>query len=136
MIFTVLGQPQGKGRPRFTRTGHPFTPEKTREYEALIGRCYEEAGGELLSGYVGVFIRAYYKIPKNFSKEKRGFIERGLLKPAVKPDIDNVIKAILDGLNGRAYHDDNQVVYVSAEKHYSDEPKVEVMVVPNGEEAD
>ena len=30
----VSGQPQGKGRPRFTRNGRAYTPDKTREYEA------------------------------------------------------------------------------------------------------
>lgn len=34
--FEVMGQPIGKGRPRFTRSGHTYTPEKTREYERRI----------------------------------------------------------------------------------------------------
>ncbi len=84
----------------------------------------------MFDGNVRVNIKAYYKIPKATTKEKRGLIERGLLKPAVKPDIDNVIKAILDGLNGVAYHDDNQVVYVDGEKFYADEPCVIVEVRP------
>lgn len=128
MIFKIGGQPQGKGRPRFTRSGHAFTPQATRDYEKLIAEEYKAAKGDTLDGYIKVNIKAYYKIPKATSKEKRGMIERGLLKPAVKPDIDNVIKAILDGLNGVAYHDDNQVVYVDAEKFYADEPCVIVEV--------
>jgi Holliday junction resolvase RusA-like endonuclease len=32
----VSGQPQGKGRPRFTRTGRAYTPSKTKEYEGRI----------------------------------------------------------------------------------------------------
>ena len=32
----VSGQPQGKGRPRFTKTGKAYTPDKTREYESRI----------------------------------------------------------------------------------------------------
>ena len=128
MIFKIEGQPQGKGRPRFTKNGHAFTPQATRDYENLIAEEYKAAKGEVFSGYVRVNIKAYYKIPKATTKEKRGMIERGLLKPAVKPDIDNVIKAILDGLNGVAYHDDNQVVYCDAEKFYSDEPCVIVEV--------
>lgn len=128
MIFKIEGQPQGKGRPRFTKTGHAFTPQATRDYEKLIAEEYKAAKGETLDGYIRVNIKAYYKIPKATTKEKRGMIERGLLKPAVKPDIDNVVKAILDGLNGVAYHDDNQVVYVDGEKFYADEPCVIVEV--------
>ena len=130
MIFKIEGQPQGKGRPRFTKTGHAFTPQATRDYESLIAEEYRAAKGEMFDGYVRVNIKAYYKIPKATTKEKRGMIERGLLKPAVKPDIDNVVKAILDGLNGIAYHDDNQVVYVDGEKFYADEPCVIVEVSP------
>ncbi len=128
MTFTIEGQPQGKGRPRFTKNGHAFTPQATRDYENLIAESFKAAGGELFDGYVTVNISAFYKIPKATTKEKRGMIERGLLKPAVKPDIDNVIKAILDGLNGVAYHDDNQVIRVSAAKFYSTEPFVAVEV--------
>jgi Holliday junction resolvase RusA-like endonuclease len=128
MIFKIEGQPQGKGRPKFTRDGHCFTPKATREYESLIAEEYKAAKGELLDGYIRVNIKAYYKIPKSTTKINRGKIEAGIIKPAVKPDVDNVVKAILDGLNGVAYHDDSQVVYVDAEKFYADEPCVIVEV--------
>ena len=133
MNFIIPGQPQGKGRPRFTRSGHAFTPAKTKEYETLIEECFTEAGGEILDGYVTVNILAFYSIPKATTKVRRGMIERGLIKPAVKPDIDNVIKAVLDGLNGVAYHDDNQVIKVTAEKFYSDNPFVSVEVLAENE---
>lgn len=132
MTFTIEGQPQGKGRPRFTKSGHAFTPQATRDYENLIAESFKAAGGELFDGYVCVNISAFYKISQSTTKVKRGMIERGLLKPAVKPDIDNVIKAILDGLNGVAYHDDNQVIKVVAEKHYADKPFVAVEVFSYG----
>jgi Holliday junction resolvase RusA-like endonuclease len=132
LIFRVEGQPQGKGRPRFTRSGHAFTPAKTREYEEEIARAFTEAGGQIHSGYVAVKVSAFYKIPKATTKEKKGLIERGLIKPAVKPDVDNIIKAVLDGLNGVAYHDDNQVIKVCGEKFYSAEPFVEVEVAQYG----
>ena len=128
MIFKIEGQPQGKGRPKFTRDGHCFTPKATREYENLIAEEYKAAKGETLDGYIRVNIKAYYKIPKSTTKINRGKIEAGIIKPAVKPDIDNVVKAILDGLNGIAYHDDSQVVYVDGEKLYADEPCVIVEV--------
>jgi Holliday junction resolvase RusA-like endonuclease len=128
MIFKIEGQPQGKGRPKFTRDGHCFTPKATREYENLVAEEYKAAKGETLDGYIRVNIKAYYKIPKSTTKINRGKIEAGIIKPAVKPDIDNVVKAILDGLNGVAYHDDSQVVYVDGEKFYAEEPCVLVEV--------
>jgi Holliday junction resolvase RusA-like endonuclease len=36
----------------------------------------------------------------------------------IKPDSDNLGKAILDSLNGIAYHDDSQVYSLQIEKWY------------------
>jgi Holliday junction resolvase RusA-like endonuclease len=43
-----------------------------------------------------------------------------------RPDLDNVIKAIADGSNKIAFHDDSQICRIIAEKHYSETPRVEV----------
>lgn len=128
MNFIIEGQPQGKARPKFTKSGHAYTPQATRDYENLIAAKYTEKGGNVMEGYIKIAVDAFYKIPKSFNKEKRGLAERGFLKPMAKPDIDNVIKAILDGLNGVAYYDDKQVVEVVARKHYREEPLVYVEV--------
>ena len=39
--FVVEGDPVGKGRPRFTRSGHVFTPQKTRAATFLRHRRRE-----------------------------------------------------------------------------------------------
>lgn len=114
--FTVPGPLRGKGRPRFTKAGHTFTPQTTREYEDLIRACYLEkmAGGKLDDGPVLVAIAAYYK---------RGRGDKGANVPTKKPDIDNIVKIVLDALNGVAYADDKAVVRVDARKQFSpDEP--------------
>ena len=50
------------------------------------------------------------------------------VRPTKKPDIDNIIKAVLDALNGIAYKDDTQVVQVMAQKKYADKAFVEVAI--------
>lgn len=51
----------------------------------------------------------------------------GLISPTKKPDMDNVVKIVLDALNGFAWHDDAQVVDLSVMKVYTDqEPFVRV----------
>lgn len=132
MEFKIDGKPVGKGRPRFTRTGQTYTPEKTKEYERLIKTSYLESGGTLLDGYISISISAYYQIPKAFNREKKEFATRGIILPVVRPDLDNVVKAILDGLNGIAYHDDSQVIGITAVKCYSEEPRVEVSINARG----
>ena len=43
-------------------------------------------------------------------------------------DIDNVVKAVADALNGLAYADDSQIVYVVASKTYSEFPETVVTI--------
>ena len=63
--FIIDGEPQGKARPRFVRsTGHTYTPQNTKNYEAAVAWAYKVAGGEMLSGAIRVVIGAYFKIPK------------------------------------------------------------------------
>ena len=52
----------------------------------------------------------------------------GQSRPSAKPDIDNVIKAVLDALNGIAYKDDARVVELEARKVYGNEPGVAVEI--------
>lgn len=105
--FFVPGRPVGKGRPRFTRQGHAYTPDKTKAYETLVKLCWKEAGGVKLTGPVFARIYARFAIPKSYPKSKaeklRGHGYTG------KPDADNIAKAVLDALNGLAYDDDSQV---------------------------
>lgn len=50
----------------------------------------------------------------------------GHIRPAKKPDCDNVEKIICDALNGCAYKDDAQIVRCTVIKYYSETPRVEV----------
>lgn len=60
----------------------------------------------------------YYVRPKRMTKRHQLMAQRGVLRPIVKPDVDNVTKAILDALNGIAFSDDRQIVQVTCEKWY------------------
>jgi Holliday junction resolvase RusA-like endonuclease len=48
--------------------------------------------------------------------------------PTTKPDADNVVKAVFDGLNGVAFRDDVQVVDLRVRKRYSATPAVRVQL--------
>ena len=117
--FFIPGVPVAKGRPRMTKTGHTYTPKKTEEYEELVKLSYATACGNLITDKpVAVNILFRMPIPKSCSKKQVTEMEANLQKPAKRPDIDNLIKAVLDGLNGVAYFDDKQVVAISAAKVY------------------
>lgn len=49
-----------------------------------------------------------------------------LVLPTKKPDIDNVLKSVLDGLQGVAYKDDKNITSARISKRYSAEPRLEI----------
>ena len=79
-------------------------------------------------GYVRLTIKAYYSVAKSDSKQKKEDKLSNILRPSKKPDLDNIVKLIADGLNGIAYKDDTQIVEIVAKKYYSDKPRVEVVI--------
>lgn len=117
--FTVPGKPVAKGRPRITTvSGHAraFTPAKTVRYEGLVALAAQNAGVGLLRGPVAIRLRAYFGHPKGKWRKRNPL-------PAMPMDngrdLDNVLKAVADGLNGVAYQDDRQIWRIDAEKWYA-----------------
>ena len=127
----IDGEPCGKGRPRFTRNGHAYTPEKTVTYENNVRFAYlSEYGRQKFpeTSQLRLEVKAFYGIAKSDSKKRKAAKIQGTIRPTKRPDMDNIVKAIADGLNAIAYHDDAQIVECSVEKWYSDEPRVEVTI--------
>ena len=128
--FTVPGPPQGKGRPRFTRTGHAFTPAKTAEYERQIRQAYTRQCGQTFpeDAALRVKIVAWFSVPASDSKARRDMKLKHKMLPIKKPDWDNIGKVICDALNGLAYRDDSQIVDGRVIKVYGEQPKVTVII--------
>lgn len=129
--FTIMGDPVGKGRPRFRKNGSTYTPAKTKAYEEEVqtqygiqAKNYRFADIDMLD----LRIIAYYSIPKSKAKAVRSLMAEGTIRPTKKPDMDNVMKIIADSLNGIAYKDDTQIVDAQCRKFYSDTPRVEVTI--------
>lgn len=136
--FTVLGEPNGKGRPRFSKaTGRTYTPKETVSYENLVKTEYRLQCGQIRFGddtMLDVRIFAYYSIPKSASKKKRAAMMANQIRPTKKPDFDNIGKVVCDSLNGIAYRDDSHVVDAMVRKFYSDSPRVVVTIQEAGGE--
>ncbi len=134
VTFTVPGQPVGKQRPRFSRAGNhvrAYTPEKTVNYETLVRVEYErQCNGFRFSddAQLDMRIMAWFQIPKSASKKRRQAMEERRVRPTTKPDSTNIAKAIEDGLNGVAYHDDAQIVDTMIRRFYGAEPRVVVTI--------
>lgn len=133
IAFTVPGEPQGKGRARVGKIGghaRMFTPAKTVAYEGLIAHAAQQAmaGAELLAGPCAVEVDAVFAVPESWSQKKRALALANFLRPTKKPDGDNVLKAVCDGINGVVWKDDVQAVYSVIRKQYGPTPCVRVRV--------
>lgn len=133
----VPGEPVGKARPRFSRFGHAYTPKKTADYEKKIASIWKEKYGSLkpLEGPLHVRMYASFKIPESWSKRKKLKTLEGKILPTKKPDCDNIAK-IIDALNGIAWFDDSQIVSQSIVKVYSEEPGLDIVIIPFDEEGE
>lgn len=131
--FSIPGEPRGKGRPRFGRSRSGFavayTDAKTASYENLVKLAARQAGAQPIEGPLDVYLCAFFTVPQSWSKKRRLDALTGREGPG-KFDLDNILKAVLDGLNGIAFHDDKQIVTIQAAKRFSDVARCEVSVFP------
>ena len=71
----------------------------------------------------------YRQVPKSWNKKKRQLALDGTIRPTTRPDTDNYIKGALDALNGVVYADDSAAVDIIGQKFYSDNPRMEIVIV-------
>lgn len=133
VAFVVPGEPQGKGRARVGKVGghaRMFTPSKTIAYEGLIALAARQSMGGLpmLEGACAIEVTAVCGVPASWSKKKRAEALAGALRPTKKPDSDNVLKAVCDGINGVVWADDVQAVDSRVRKVYGERPELRVVV--------
>ena len=132
--FKVPGEPHPKGRPRASlRNGVPviYTPKSTSEYEEYVRGCYQnQVFSEMIPAGIPLCmtVMCKLKIPESTTKKTKDMMLKGFIKPTKRPDIDNILKAVMDALNGVAYHDDAQIQVSTIGKHYGDDPCLEVWI--------
>lgn len=126
ITFEISGTPIAKARPRFTTRGgfaRAYTPKATRLGEIHIaGAAARHAPPEPHSGPVSVQAVVCLPVPASWPRRRREAALEGAVRPTSKPDLDNYVKALLDGitLTRRWWGDDSQVVHVSAHKRYAE----------------
>lgn len=129
--FEVPGKVIGKGRPRLNSyTGIVYTPTRTKDYESLVEQYFllKYPRFKVFEGRIKVSIIAYFSIPKTTKKADINEMLENNISPTKKPDIDNIVKAILDSMNKFAFKDDNQITKLEVEKKYALEDKIYVKI--------
>lgn len=118
--------PIGSPRSRFRNAGRfvqTYMPTSYTKHKVYI---QEQMPKLLTDKNLKVSLYFYFEPPKSWSK-KRKLIAIGTYK-RTKPDVDNLIKTVLDAANNHVWQDDNQVVHIDSYKMYSEESKI-VMVI-------
>jgi Holliday junction resolvase RusA-like endonuclease len=124
--LTIFANPIAASRPRVTRWS-TYYKEPYNSYKSFLrNKVIESMPDSFLSVFdasmaLKMNVIFEMEIPKSYSNKKRlSLVGTYVIK---KPDTDNLIKSVQDGLNGIVYHDDSQIASVNAVKIYSLEPK-------------
>jgi len=127
--LTIPGEPKGKQRPKWSPVG-TYTPKKTVSYEAYIKELFAIKYPAFipLDSALTMKIWMGLLIPKSTSKKKEGMMKMGIIKPTKRPDVDNVLKTVMDALEKLAYKNDSQIVRVVIDKNYSERPRLEITI--------
>jgi Holliday junction resolvase RusA-like endonuclease len=92
IVFTVMGKPIAKERPRLGRGG-TYTPKKTKDYESDVRNAAQEAmqGKPPLTGLIQLSMVIWRADGR-------------------QADVDNIVKSVMDGMQkGGVYRNDSQV---------------------------
>lgn len=128
VTFVIPGKPFAKQRPRATRQGRVYTPKETVSFERTVGQIALPLFAEPLEGPVKVGIFATFEPARSWSKKKT---EAHLHRPHTqRPDLDNLAKAICDGLNRIAWADDGQIAELTTRKVWGVTAQTVVRVEP------
>jgi Holliday junction resolvase RusA-like endonuclease len=133
--FIIEGNPRGQGRPRACRRG-----KHAGIYEAKEDTLYKQnVTAQLVTqrpNHIGPGVPIILDVAFYLSRPKSHYSAKGTIKPnydgvrpLVKPDLDNMVKAIKDACNGIVWHDDAQVVDERVSKYYADTAPHTVIVV-------
>lgn len=132
VTFHLDIEPVPKGRPKFSKIGgfvRTYTPKKTSDYESAVRQAAQQAmTREPLETPLSAFLYFRLPVPKSYPKKRVQDCLSGLERPTKKPDLDNLAKSVLDGLNGVVYLDDSQLVSLHITKVYDHNPGVDIMV--------
>ena len=114
MKITIPGDPVAQGRPRFYR-GRVVDPPKSKAWKEAA-RLHMKAACKnpiMKPMPVELVVHVCFKRPKSSKPDDRW--------KTTKPDLDNILKAVMDAGNGILWEDDSQVVTISASKFQAKE---------------
>jgi len=119
IIFNVDGQPVPQGSMKVIN-GHVIHSQGSAlaAWRSAIALSAKSAGAKPHVEPVEIELVFTMARPRTVTRSE----------PSVAPDLDKLIRAVLDALTAVAYRDDGQVTRITATKQYGERPGVSVKV--------
>ncbi|WP_411755733.1 RusA family crossover junction endodeoxyribonuclease [Staphylococcus agnetis] len=112
-----LDKPMGSPRPRFRRAGgfvQTYMPTTYSHHKKFIAEQMPNLQSE---NQLKLTIEFYFPPLKSWSKKLLSTMIGSYKR--TKPDLDNLLKTVLDAGNEKLWKDDNQIVEIRTFKKYS-----------------
>ncbi|MDT0747151.1 RusA family crossover junction endodeoxyribonuclease [Staphylococcus chromogenes] len=113
-----LDKPMGSPRPRFRRTGsfvQTYMPTTYSHHKKFIA---EQLPNLQSKNQLKLTVEFYFPPLKSWSKKLLSTMLGSYKR--TKPDLDNLLKTVLDAGNEKLWKDDNQIVEIRTFKKYAD----------------
>ena len=111
-------QPQGsarafvRGRRAIVTSDNPQLHSWRDLVRYAAGVEARRVGWQVIAPPQPVLVALTFRLPRPKS------VPKSRIRPTSRPDLDKLVRGILDALSGIAYHDDNQVCLVTATKEW------------------
>ncbi len=130
--FTVFGKPEPQGSTRaFVVKGRPIITSANKNLKswrqevstAARLTCPDNRDFGPLTGPIHINVAFYFERPKSVKAEHK----------TTRPDVDKLLRGILDALTGIVYADDAQVTGVCASKQFGSPARAEIEILTEDE---
>ena len=135
-MITITGIPSSQKRHRHTRSGIVYDPSSSDKKNFIL-KLLDHKPDKPINGSITILITFVFPYPKKYFRSGR---YKDLLKDnapkhhAVKPDLDNLIKFLLDVLQDAKFIDnDSRICEILAKKCYGKDPRTEFDLCETGE---
>lgn len=124
LTFFAPGIPQPKGSTksfRHPKSGAIITMsdnDRLKPWQGTVALAATVAGAKMIDGPVAIYAEFHLPRPKGHYG-KRGLRSSAPRHPTTKPDVDKLLRGILDAIHGVCYTDDSRVVRAVAVKVYA-----------------
>lgn len=123
--FNIRGIPKAQARPRKGKGGHFYDPSKVYK-DNITAQLLLQNPHYIAEG--GITVNLLFNLPRPKS------LKKSVINHVKKPDIDNLVKSVLDAAKGIVWRDDSQIVILHAMKRYTAvEPGINMTVNEVGE---